>query len=78
MGSEDEEFRERTEDHEGPFSIFRLIGIFPVLIMYSAIFGSIAFYTYLVEKRFMMNRNKNYLNRINKGGCLIGRNNLFS
>jgi Domain of unknown function (DUF4405) len=58
LGSEDEEFRERTEDHEGPFSIFRLIGIFPVLIMYSAIFGSIAFYTYLVEKRCMMKRNK--------------------
>ena len=58
MGSEDEEFRERAEDHEGPFSIFRLIGIFPVLIMYSAIFGSIAFYTYLVEKRFMMKRKR--------------------
>ena len=58
FGRENGEFRERDEGHEGSFSIIRLIGIIPVLFMYLAIFGSIAFYTYLVEKRFMMNRKK--------------------
>ena len=57
-GRGDEEFGERAEGRDGIFSIIRLIGILPVLIMYLAILGAIAFYTYLVEKRFMKKPSK--------------------
>ena len=39
LGRGDEEFGERAEGRDGIFSIIRLFGILPVLLMYSAIFG---------------------------------------
>jgi len=44
---------ERGRGHSNGFSITMLLGIIPMLIMYSAMLGSAVYYTRLLEKRFI-------------------------
>lgn len=64
IGPENEQFEDNREfrdqgefkGHDRSISIIRLVGIIPILLIYSSIFGAIAFYTYLFEKRAINKR----------------------
>ncbi len=50
--------RDGGERHRGEFSLTQLFFFIPIVIIYCAIVGAIAFYTYLVEKRLIKRKIK--------------------
>lgn len=55
IGSRDEQNNDGLERefdrHKPGFSVFNLIGLIPILLLYLTSLGSIAFYTYVLEKK---------------------------
>lgn len=54
-GGYEQRFTDSGEEF-GDFSIIILLGIIPVFILYSSMLGSTAYYTHMLEKRFIIKR----------------------